>query len=79
MRVPCGSPVRAWVYTPVAVPPSGRQFVVGDADVPQHVPRAVIDTPDTRVAPMMEVLLPTEVMVGVVTEGRPTTNDELIV
>jgi len=54
------------------VPPSGAQFVVGDAEVPQQVPRAEIaaGTPrDVTFAPRVTVVWATDEEVGVVTVG----------
>ena len=67
------NPVLACVNTPVVVPPSATQFVVGAGVVPQHVPRAVIEAgipSDVTFAPKVAVVVPIEVTVGVVTIGK---------
>ena len=61
---------------PVEVPPSGTQLTVGRADVPQQVPRAVIEAPpsDKIVAPNVAVVSVTDETVGDVrigAEGPP--------
>ena len=69
--MPEGIPVLAWVNTPIVVPPSARQLLVGAAAVPQQVPRAVMAalpalvTFAPRVAPEAVIA----VAVGVVTVG----------
>ena len=57
--------------TPVVVPPSARQLVVGAAEVPQQVPRAVRAAPPSEVtlAPRVAPLEVIEVAVGEVTVG----------
>ncbi len=46
--MPGDIPVLGCVNAPVVVPPSARQFVVGDGDVPQHVPRAEMEAGTPR-------------------------------
>ena len=57
--------------TPVVVPPSARQLVVGAAVVAQQVPRAVRVAPplDVTLAPKVAPLEVIEVAVGEVTVG----------
>ena len=64
-------PVLACVNTPVVVPPSARQFVVGAGAVPQQVPRATMAAPpfEVMVAPRVADVLVIAVAVGVVTVG----------
>ena len=66
-----GSPVLEWVKTPVVVPPSAKQLVVGLAVVPQHVPLAVSAAPPSEVtlAPNVAEEEVTALEVGVVTVG----------
>ena len=55
----------------MVVPPSARQLVVGLAEVPQQVPRAVRVAPPSEVtlAPNVAVVEVMEVAVGEVTVG----------
>jgi hypothetical protein len=65
-------PVRECVKTPVVTPPCATQLVVGAGDVPQQVPRAVIDagTPrDVTLAPKVAEFDVIPETVGEVTVG----------
>lgn len=72
MSVPGGRPVLDCVNAPVAVPPSTMQFVIGDGEVPQHVPRAVMAAPpsDVIVASRVADVLVIAVAVGEITAGK---------
>ena len=70
--MPRVNPLLACVNTPVVVPPSATQFVVGAGEVPQQVPRAIIEPPrlaDVTVAPSVAVVLPILVTVGADIDG----------
>ena len=60
-----------WVKTPVVVPPWARQLVVGFADNPQQVPRAVIAVlpADVTLAPKVALVEVIADFVGEVTVG----------
>ena len=65
-------PERAWVKTPVVVPPSAVQLVTGDGEVPQQVPRAEMEAGTPREVTFAPKVAPEEVMadeVGEVTVG----------
>ena len=66
--------------TPVVVPPSARQLVVGLAEVPQQVPRAVRAAPPLEVtlAPNVAVVSVTEAKVGEVTVGAVAGTSSLL-
>jgi len=67
------SPVRLWVKTPVVVPPSAAELPVGDADVPQTVPRAVIPVPAVTFPPRVAEVVAMLVAVGFATVGALIT------
>lgn len=66
---------------PAVVPLSARQFVVGDADVPQHVPRAEMTegTPrEVTFAPRVAPVVVVDVAVGVVTVGTAGVSAQIV-
>jgi len=75
--VPEDIPLLEWVNIPVVVPPSARQLVVGEGEVPQQVPLAVIEDPpsEARLAPKVAVVSVIEETVGEVTVGAVATKE----
>jgi hypothetical protein len=63
------------VKIPVLVPPSAEELPVGEAVVPQTVPREVIEAPPFAVtlAPSVTLVVEIELTVGVVIVGVANT------
>ena len=81
MSVPAVNDVRACVNTPVVIPPSAKQFVIGLTVVPQQVPLAVSAAPpsDVTLAPSVAELEVIALEVGVVTVGTTTATAKFAV